>query len=75
MDRPEQEAARQPPAPAPQAPEAHEPISPPSEFVCPGCGCPLNIVLHSTMCFAEAQVYCPDCERDYQHKRGRWQGR
>lgn len=46
-----------------------EPIS---EFVCPGCGRPLAITLRSDMCFAEAQVYCADCERDYQQRRGRW---
>lgn len=45
---------------------------PASEFVCPGCGRPLAITLHSDMCFAEAQVYCADCERDYQERRGRW---
>ena len=50
------------------------PEIPASEFICPGCGRPLDIVLHSTMCFAEAQVYCPDCERDYQQKRGQWVG-
>ena len=44
----------------------------PGEFVCPGCGRPLNIVLRSTMCFAEAQVYCDECERDYQTGRGKW---
>ena len=43
-----------------------------SEFLCPGCGRPLNITLHSTMCFAEAQVYCDECERDYQAGRGQW---
>jgi len=43
-----------------------------SEFLCPGCGRPLAITLNSTMCFAEAQVYCADCERDYREKRGRW---
>ncbi len=43
-----------------------------SEFVCPGCDRPLNIALRSTMCFAEAQVYCPACERDYRQKRGKW---
>jgi predicted RNA-binding Zn-ribbon protein involved in translation (DUF1610 family) len=46
--------------------------APASEFLCPGCGRPLEIVLNSTMCFAEAQVYCDDCERDYREKRGRW---
>ena len=45
---------------------------PTSEFVCPGCGRPLAITLRSDMCFAEAQVYCADCERDYQERRGRW---
>ena len=48
------------------------PTTEPREFVCPGCGRPLDIALHSTMCFAEAQVYCPACERDYQQKRGKW---
>ena len=43
-----------------------------SEFVCPGCGRPLQIALRSDMCFAEAQIYCADCERDYQERRGRW---
>ncbi len=46
-----------------------EPIG---EFVCPGCGRPLAITMRSDMCFAEAQVYCADCERDYQERRGRW---
>ena len=46
-----------------------EPIG---EFVCPGCGRPLAIALRSDMCFAEAQVYCADCERDYQERRDRW---
>ncbi len=45
---------------------------PVGEFVCPGCGRPLTITLRSDMCFAEAQVYCADCERDYQERRGRW---
>ncbi len=45
---------------------------PSGEFVCPGCGRPLAITLRSDMCFAEAQVYCADCERDYQERRGRW---
>jgi hypothetical protein len=45
---------------------------PTGEFVCPGCGRPLAITLRSDMCFAEAQVYCADCERDYQQRRGRW---
>ena len=43
-----------------------------SEFICPGCGRPLAVALQSTMCFAEAQIYCPDCERDYQQRRGQW---
>lgn len=43
-----------------------------SEFICPGCGRPLAVALQSTMCFAEAQVYCPACERDYQQRRGQW---
>ncbi len=46
--------------------------APIGEFVCPGCGRPLAITLRSDMCFAEAQVYCADCERDYQERRGRW---
>ena len=45
---------------------------PVSEFVCPGCGRPLAITLRSDMCFAEAQVYCADCEHDYQQRSGRW---
>lgn len=56
----------------PNVSSADEPTAPASEFLCPGCGRPLEIVLHSTMCFAEAQVYCADCERDYREKRGRW---
>jgi len=36
-----------------------------SEFICPGCGRPLQIALRSDMCFAKAQVYCDECERDY----------
>ncbi len=43
-----------------------------SEFICPGCGRPLLIALRSDMCFAEAQIYCEECERDYQERRGRW---
>lgn len=46
--------------------------TPTSEFICPGCGRPLAITLRSDMCFAEAQVYCDDCERDYQQRRGKW---
>lgn len=45
------------------------------EFICPGCNRPLGITLRSTMCFAEAQIYCPACERDYQQRRGRWAAR
>ena len=45
---------------------------PSSEFFCAGCGRPLRITLHSDMCFAEAQVYCPECEVEYQERRGRW---
>ena len=45
---------------------------PPSEFVCPGCGRPLHVTLHSDFCLAEAQVFCPECERDYRERRGRW---
>lgn len=48
------------------------PKSPTSEFICPGCGRPLAITLRSDMCFAEVQVYCDDCERDYQQRRGKW---
>ena len=43
-----------------------------SEFICQGCGKPLQLTLHSDMCYAEALVFCPDCERDYQERRGRW---
>ncbi|MGN6699901.1 MAG: hypothetical protein ACTHMR_17245 [Thermomicrobiales bacterium] len=43
-----------------------------SEFICQGCGKPLHLTLHSDMCYAEALVFCPDCERDYQERRGRW---
>jgi len=62
---------------APRSPHGAGPLhgasaNVPGEFICPGCGRPLDIVLHSTMCFAEAQVYCPDCERDYQRRRGQW---
>jgi hypothetical protein len=49
-----------------------QPAEPTSEFLCPGCGRPLVITLRSDMCFAEAQVYCADCERDYQQRRGKW---
>ena len=47
-------------------------VPPAGEFLCPGCGRPLAIALRSDMCFAEAQVYCADCERDYQERRGQW---
>jgi hypothetical protein len=50
----------------------NHPTEPASEFLCPGCGRPLAITLRSDMCFAEAQVYCADCERDYQQRRGKW---
>ena len=46
--------------------------APTSEFVCPGCGRPLHVTLHSDFCLAEAQVFCPECERDYRERRGRW---
>lgn len=57
-----------------QRPEQPEPPAdpPPSEFRCPGCGTPLYITLRSDFCLAEAQVFCPACERDYQERRGRW---
>jgi hypothetical protein len=51
------------------------PETPSSEFICPGCGRPLRITLRSDMCFAGAQVYCADCERDYQQRRGKWADR
>jgi hypothetical protein len=59
----------------PRSPHGTDPLygasaNVPGEFSCPGCGHPLDIVLHSTMCFAEAQVSCPDCERDYRRRRG-----
>lgn len=56
----------------PEPGPSDEPSAPMGEFICPGCGRPLEIVLHSTLCFAEAQMYCADCERDYREKRGRW---
>ena len=70
MDRHEQAASSQLSAAASPAHKGQ--VAAPSEFVCPGCGRPLAITLHSTMCFAEALVYCPDCERDYQQRRGQW---
>ena len=73
LDSPERSPeAGTPPAggtPLPPLLADREPIG---EFVCPGCGRPLAITLRSDMCFAEAQVYCADCERDYQERRGRW---
>jgi hypothetical protein len=45
---------------------------PAGEFLCPGCGRPLAVVLRSSMSFAEAQVYCEACERDYRERRGTW---
>ena len=60
------------PMPATAAPPLLADQGPIGEFVCPGCGRPLAITLRSDMCFAEAQVYCADCERDYQERRGRW---
>lgn len=48
------------------------PVETVSEFICQGCGKPLLLTLHSDMCYAEALVFCPDCERDYQERRGRW---
>lgn len=72
MDRPEQKLPRRRLVPEASPPDG-SPV-PVSEFLCPGCGRPLEIVLHSTMCFAEAQVYCADCECDYREKRGRWAG-
>lgn len=75
MDQAAQEAACQSPQREDYVSVNREPTIPPSEFVCSGCGRPLAIVLHSTMCFAEAQVYCPDCERDYQQRGSLWQER
>ena len=49
-----------------------EPALLPGEFRCLGCGQPLAITLRSDMCFVEAQVYCADCERDFQERRGHW---
>ena len=60
------------PVPATAASPVFAEQQPSGEFVCPGCGRPLAITLRSDMCFAEAQVYCADCERDYQQRRGRW---
>lgn len=70
MDRHEHDAPDQ--APADTGAEHDEQGTAPSEFICPGCGRPLAITLHSTMCFAEALVYCADCERDYRQRRGQW---
>ena len=70
MDRPERVTPRL--RLVPEAASPDESVAPLREFLCPGCGRPLAITLNSTMCFAEAQVYCADCERDYHEKRGRW---
>ncbi len=70
MDRHDQDTTDQPPSGTGTAPDT--PTAAPSEFICLGCGRPLALTLHSTMCFAEALVYCADCERDYQQRRGRW---
>lgn len=70
MDRHERATPNQ--APAGTGPAHDEQSAAPSEFICAGCGRPLAITLHSTMCFAEALIYCPDCEHDYQQRRGRW---
>jgi hypothetical protein len=70
MERDDRKAIDQHPAGTNTAPT--EPLATTSEFICAGCGRPLAITLHSTMCFAEALVYCPDCERDYQQRRGQW---
>jgi hypothetical protein len=72
MDRQEHDAPDR--APADTGSAHDEQSAAPSEFICAGCGRPLAITLHSTMCFAEALVYCPECERDYQQRRGRWAG-
>lgn len=70
MDRHDQDTTDQTPTDTGQAHD--EQSATPSEFICPGCGRPLAITLHSTMCFAEALVYCADCEHDYQQRRGQW---
>ncbi len=70
MDRHDQDTTDQTPTDTGQAHD--EQSATPSEFICPGCGRPLAITLRSTICFAEALVYCADCERDYQQRRGQW---
>lgn len=70
MERHDQDANDEPTPGAGAEPDG--PTAPPSEFICPGCGRPLAVTLHSTMCFAEALVYCPACERDYRRRRGQW---
>lgn len=70
MDRHDQDTTDQSPPGAGTVPDTR--TATPSEFICPGCGRPLAITLHSTMCFAEALVYCADCEHDYQQRRGQW---
>jgi len=79
MDRPRRDAPRrQADSLATGAPPAVPPLlegraaAPAGEFLCPGCRRPLSIALPDAMCFAAAQVYCPDCERDYRERRGRW---
>ncbi len=80
MDCPRRDAPhRQADSPAAGAPPAAPPLldgraaaTPAGEFLCPGCRRPLAIALPDAMCFAAAQVYCPDCERDYRERRGRW---
>ena len=72
MDRPERVTPRLRLVPETSSPDESSPNPEMSEFLCPGCGRPLAIALNSTMCFAEALVYCDDCERDYREKRGRW---
>jgi hypothetical protein len=59
-------------APIHDPPLEDAPAGSTSEFICQGCGKPLRLTLHSDMCYAEALVFCPDCERDYQERRGRW---
>lgn len=63
---------RRPIVPQPLLYHPADTATPVSEFLCPGCGRPLAITLRSDMCFAEAQTYCADCEREYQERRGKW---
>lgn len=35
-----------------------------SEFICSGCGGPLDVVLVSDICLMAAWRLCPNCERD-----------